>query len=95
MILLLSAGGSLPHFAEKTVEVGGYTIPKGSIVIAISYMSHVDPGVWGQDAEEFRPDRWLQEDGKLGPIKPEYTPFMIGQYFAWLPKLPHLCFVFT
>ncbi len=73
-----SAAGSLPHYAEKTVEVGGYTIPEGSIVGGISYLSHMDPSVWGEDAEVFRPGRWLQGDGQLAPIKPEFLIFMIG-----------------
>ena len=78
VILYFAATGSIPHIAEKTVEVGGYTIPEGSVIVGISYISHMDPAVWGQDAKEFRPDRWLQEDGKLAPIKPEFAPFMIG-----------------
>ena len=69
----------MPHFAERTVKIGGYVIPKGSIIAGISYMSHIDPAVWGEDAEQFRPARWIQEDGKLAPLKPEFTPFMIGQ----------------
>ncbi len=54
-------------------------IPKGSIVAGVSYIRHIDPAVWGEDAEQFRPARWIQEDGELAPIKPEFTPFMIGQ----------------
>ena len=74
----VSATGSIPHYAEKTIEIGGYTIPEGSIVIGISYLSHMDPSVWGEDAEDFRPGRWIQDDGQLAPIKAEFTPFMIG-----------------
>jgi cytochrome P450 len=50
---------------------------------------------WGRDAEQFRPTRWLDADGRFDPAAPghprmAYHPFgagsriCIGEDFAWL-----------
>ncbi|KAG0006293.1 hypothetical protein BGZ65_008784 [Modicella reniformis] len=44
----------------------GYFVPKGSVVVHSSYVTHRMKEYWGEDAEEFDPDRWGPErqDGK-------------------------------
>ncbi|KAH1662632.1 hypothetical protein KXX46_006230 [Aspergillus fumigatus] len=60
-------------------------VPKGTIVSYNVYVMHRRPGLYGPDAEEFRPERW--EDGKLQP-RWGYLPFnggpriCIGQRYA-------------
>ncbi|XWS32288.1 hypothetical protein CRYUN_Cryun23aG0147000 [Craigia yunnanensis] len=35
--------------------------------------------IWGDDAEEFRPERWLDEDGMFRPERPfKFTAFQAG-----------------
>jgi cytochrome P450 len=41
-------------------ELGGYTIPKGSLVFVSPWITHRHPGFW-TDPEGFDPDRWLPE----------------------------------
>ena len=38
---------------------------------------HMNKDVWG-DPEAFRPERYLEEDGKMGPPIPSWIPFSIG-----------------
>ena len=55
---------------ERRVPRGGLTLPDGSHVpegceIGFNaYVLHRNKEVWGPDAEEFRPERWLQADGE-------------------------------
>ncbi|KAF5001839.1 hypothetical protein FDECE_10828 [Fusarium decemcellulare] len=53
---------------ERYVPDSGLTLPDGSFVppgtgVGLSpYIIGRNKGVWGQDADEFRPERWLQRD---------------------------------
>ena len=56
---------AVPHFANNgQAQVGGYTIPQGSIVMLHLYSAHHDRAHWG-DPEIFRPERFLGDDGKF------------------------------
>jgi len=68
---------SLYHRNVKETTVMGHRIPKDSMIIPNIYAVHHDPELWG-DPENFRPDRFITEDGKLD--KPEYwIPFSLGK----------------
>ena len=41
----IAALGTLPHIADKTMEIGGYTIPRGSVIIGITTGIMHDPKV--------------------------------------------------
>ncbi|KAL3870413.1 hypothetical protein ACJMK2_038481 [Sinanodonta woodiana] len=60
----------VPHGAMEDVELEGYNIPKGSMLIINSWTAHHDPAIWG-DPWVFRPDRFLDDNGELLP--PEHT----------------------
>lgn len=52
---------------ERIVPVGGATlcdvhIPAGTIVGVNAAVVHRDTEIFGADANEFRPERWLDED---------------------------------
>ena len=59
------------------INFAGYDLKKGLMVIPFLDSSHNDPQVW-QDHNEFRPERWLDESGKLRS-DPSYMPFGIGK----------------
>ena len=48
----------------------GYKVKKGDGVYYMAYAMGRMPYIWGEDAEEFRPERWL----KNGVFQPE-SPF--------------------
>jgi cytochrome P450/NADPH-cytochrome P450 reductase len=58
-----------PDMEEESTIIGGkYEIKKGQPMFAILNKIHRDPAVYGDDAEEFRPERMLDEPfSKLPP----------------------------
>jgi cytochrome P450 len=78
---------SIARRALSEVDIGGYRITKGAIVIASPWIVHRDAR-WFPDPESFEPGRWLTED----PERPRtaYFPFgggsriCIGERFAWM-----------
>nr|ARO89859.1 cytochrome P450 Cyp2c20 [Andrias davidianus] len=55
---------SLPHAALHDVQFKGYTIPKGTLVIALLQSALQDQKYW-EDPETFNPDRFLDKEGKF------------------------------
>lgn len=81
---------------DTTLPLGGgpdgrapLFIPKGQVVAWSVYAMHRRTDYYGADAETFKPERWLDVDGKKG-LRPgwEYLPFnggariCLGQQFA-------------
>nr|BAL05197.1 cytochrome P450 [Phanerodontia chrysosporium] len=80
------ARGTAPF--EDALLKGKYPVAKDGRIYCGIYMVHRDPKVWGEDAEEFRPERML--DGRFEALPPEaWQPFgfgvraCIGRPFAW------------
>ncbi|KAJ6443734.1 tat pathway signal sequence [Purpureocillium lavendulum] len=69
---------------ERVVPKGGATIsdhffPEGSIVGINTWVAHRDPSIFGEDANTFRPERWLIQDGeKLSSMNRQWMPFGLG-----------------
>ncbi|CAL5001707.1 unnamed protein product [Urochloa decumbens] len=75
----------LPHLAvEDGVEIGGYTVPKGSTVIFNAWAIMRDPEVW-ERPEEFVPERFL-DSVELRAKDYEFIPFGAGRRLC--PGLP-------
>ncbi|GJE90374.1 bifunctional P-450/NADPH-P450 reductase [Phanerochaete sordida] len=73
---------------EDTTLKGKYAVQKDVPIYCGIYMVHRDPKVYGEDADEFRPERML--DGKFEALPPDaWQPFgfgvraCIGRPFAW------------
>ncbi|XP_071081445.1 cytochrome P450 2J4-like [Haliotis cracherodii] len=65
-----------PHSVVKPVEIGGYNLDVNDLVMFHLYSCHMDPEFWTKP-EVFRPERWIDEDGKI--IKnPAFMPFGAG-----------------
>ncbi|XP_013404323.1 cytochrome P450 2C15 [Lingula anatina] len=64
------------HATSESVEVGGYTIPKGTIVIADQYRILHDKCNF-EDPYQFKPERWLDSSGKVTKSG-AYIPFSTG-----------------
>ncbi|XP_075986643.1 cytochrome P450 4V2-like [Anticarsia gemmatalis] len=66
-----------PRSIDKDVELKNYTIPAGSQCVLMMYGIHRDP-VWGPDADQFRPERWLEPD-TLPDTAKAFAGFSIGR----------------
>ena len=65
------------HATDAEVEFEGFTIPKNAQVIPLLHAVHMDPANW-DEPEQFRPSRFLSEDGG-SVVKPEhFMPFGVG-----------------
>merc|ERR1712038_558623 len=62
---------------KETVEVRGYTLPEGAMVLASLYNTMRDESVF-MEPEIFRPERWLDVDNLIQ--KPSsFMPYSIGK----------------
>ncbi|RYP45269.1 hypothetical protein DL769_011473 [Monosporascus sp. CRB-8-3] len=52
--------------AGPGATIRGRRIPRGTLVILAPWATNRDPTLWGEDADEFRPERWLQGQGQGG-----------------------------
>ncbi|XP_076645460.1 cytochrome P450 enzyme phantom [Halictus rubicundus] len=67
----------IPHGTLEDTRIGGYDVPKGAMIVPMQWAVHTDPTYW-QDPLEFRPDRFLAEDGSF--FKPDsFLPFQSGK----------------
>ncbi|XP_078442207.1 flavonoid 3'-monooxygenase CYP75B137-like isoform X2 [Wolffia australiana] len=65
----------MPHSPSSTCTIAGYRIPKGTKVLINVWAIQRDPSLW-EDALEFRPERFLCEEGRM-----DYS----GSTFRYLP----------
>ncbi|KAK4506548.1 hypothetical protein PRZ48_000280 [Zasmidium cellare] len=79
--------------ADKDTSIAGEHIPKGTMIILSPWATNTNKALWGDDGMEFRPERWLNADGKAngkGSAESNYSflTFLhgprscIGQKFA-------------
>ena len=74
--------------ALEDVEIGGYKIPTGALVLTSQFIVHRDER-WFPEPEKFDPERWTPEAKEKRP-KFSYFPFgggtriCIGEAFAWM-----------
>ncbi|KAF2745932.1 cytochrome P450 [Sporormia fimetaria CBS 119925] len=48
--------------AVRDTSINGQFIPKGTLTFIVPWATNRDPKFWGEDAEVFRPDRWIDAD---------------------------------
>ncbi len=79
---------ALGRLAVNNCEIGGYRIPKGSLVVVSQYITHHDSNYFAEP-EKFLPERWTKEFKESLP-QFAYFPFgggarrCIGENFAWM-----------
>lgn len=85
---LYPPGWALGRLALKDCEIGGYVIPKNSLVLVSQYVMHHD-GRYFPDPSRFDPERWTPDARATRP-QFSYFPFgggprrCIGESFAWM-----------
>jgi len=63
--------------AAEDAVVLGYNIPKGTTTFGHTKAIHLDPKYFPQP-EEFRPERWLDEENRVKRID-QFVPFGAGE----------------
>ncbi|EME50407.1 hypothetical protein DOTSEDRAFT_77415 [Dothistroma septosporum NZE10] len=82
--LRLCAATGLPLW--RVVQKGGAEIlgqhfPEGTEVGINSWVAHYDEDIWGRDAKQYRPERWIEAQGdaeRLRVMENFYMPFGLG-----------------
>ncbi|GFY49996.1 cytochrome P450 2C28 [Trichonephila inaurata madagascariensis] len=70
---------NLIRYTLQDSELNGYYIPKNSHVLPVLWAVDNNEKHWGVDVKEYKPERFLSEDGRK-VIKPEYAiPFSVGK----------------
>lgn len=69
----------------RVVPEGGLTImdqhfSEGTVLSVPSYSIHRDKNIWGEDFEDYRPERWFERD--QADIQKTFNPFSIGPRFV-------------
>jgi cytochrome P450 len=79
---------TIGRLATESHEFGGYTVKKGDLILASQWVMHHDRRFW-DDADSFKPERWLTLSVKEATQRFIYFPFgggvrrCIGESFAW------------
>ena len=71
---LYPPGALTTRIADGVVAPGGVRLPRGTWVHSASWTLQRDETVWGADAAEFRPSRFLENDGAAA-TSPAFVPF--------------------
>lgn len=56
---------TIPVTARMTIKdtsVAGQFIPKNTLIFVVPWAINRNPKLWGPDAEEFKPDRWIDKE---------------------------------
>lgn len=71
-----SAVGFIRWLRHDT-QLGNLYLPAGTAVLPNVFLTHRDKKIYGADALEYRPERWLEDGKRFGPS--EFLPFGGGR----------------
>lgn len=54
--------------AVRDTQILGQHVPAGTNVVVSPWAINRSKGIWGPDAEDFRPERWMEEGGPKSPL---------------------------
>ncbi|PRD28574.1 UNVERIFIED_CONTAM: Steroid 17-alpha-hydroxylase/17,20 lyase [Trichonephila clavipes] len=72
---------NLIHYSLGDTKVGGYDIPKDTMVIANFWQAHNDPRYW-DEPEKFKPERFLSKDGTSVVKSKYFMGFSSGKFVS-------------
>ena len=72
----------IPHGTLEEMNIEGYSIPKGTMIVPLQWAIHMNPDTW-KDPQCFKPERFINEEGKF--FKPEaFIPFQAGRFLIFV-----------
>ncbi|KAK0203125.1 cytochrome P450 monooxygenase [Desarmillaria ectypa] len=75
--LYSTVGVGLPRVVPKGgMMIFGNYFPAGTVISVPTYTIHRDPAVFGDDVDEFRPERWFERDS--ASMSKAFSPFSVG-----------------
>nr|XP_029119632.1 cytochrome P450 CYP72A219-like [Elaeis guineensis] len=79
---------SLYRHTTKKTKLGNFSFPAGVDLLLPTILIHHDQEFWGEDAEEFKPERFSEGVSKASKVQNAFFPFgwgprtCLGQNFA-------------
>ncbi|MCD7465895.1 hypothetical protein HAX54_002103 [Datura stramonium] len=68
----------LPHYSLEDCTVGGYDVPKNTILMVNAWTIHRDPELW-DEPEKFKPERFERMEGEKEGFNYKFVPFGMGR----------------
>ncbi|XP_049392772.1 cytochrome P450 81C13-like [Solanum stenotomum] len=68
----------LPHYSLEDCTVGGYDVPKNTILMVNAWAIHRDPALW-DEPEKFMPERFEAMEGEKEGFGYKFVPFGMGR----------------
>lgn len=68
-----------PHGTTQAMELDGFLIPQNTMVMALLWFVSSDDTFWGADANQFNPQRFLDENGSRKATPDAFLPFSAGR----------------
>ncbi|XP_076957708.1 cytochrome P450 CYP72A219-like [Bidens hawaiensis] len=90
VLRLYPPGSLLGRMIYEEVKIGNLTLPSGSMLMLHMMLLHYDADIWGDDVNEFNPERFAEGVSKATMGQTSYFPFgggpriCVGQNFAML-----------
>lgn len=81
VLRLYSPAISLTRFTHEECRLGDLNLPAGIQLMMPVYLPHHDPKLWGEDAAEFRPERFSDGVPRAAMERMAYFPF------GWGPRI--------
>ncbi|XVE97278.1 hypothetical protein REPUB_Repub03eG0006300 [Reevesia pubescens] len=75
---LYPAAAFVSREALQDTRIGSILVPKGVCIWSLIPTLHRDPDIWGSDANEFKPDRFINGVSKACKSSQGYIPFGLG-----------------
>ncbi|XP_060194026.1 cytochrome P450 81C13-like [Lycium barbarum] len=68
----------LPHYSLEDCTIGGYDVPKHTILMVNAWAIHRDPELW-YEPEKFKPERFEAMEGEKEGFNYKFVPFGMGR----------------
>ncbi|KAF8893746.1 cytochrome P450 [Mucidula mucida] len=80
--VMRTKGDTLSTVRQTVVDtrLGGYTIPRGSLVIPLATLANECEDYYGENARDFVGDRWVGTGKPAVMLSPSYFPFGLGRW---------------